>query len=382
MIPARRSTSRAVTGALAGLAVLALAAVAAAETTVEQVHGMIDSLAAPAFADREAATDELIVCAIDIEPVVTERFIAGGLTPEQTARLETIVHTRFSNAPRAALGVGFARELQPNNQPRPIAVTLESVKQDFPCAATLKPGDIIRVVDGFELPPTGGDDHVRTAILSHLPGEELELVIERDNRRSFVRIPLGDFARLNAPMPSATILKRAWELRRARLGLTMHDDAISAVQCVIDGQRGELGTLAKRDSPKIQAGGSPDNGAALLHELRSRASMVTKNRIAATNTRRFAVKQPNERLAIQQARAEAAHIKSALNRLETRLQQAETERARHQRILERDDIGETQKQSTAVALTQVEARIAGIKGEIRTINEAVEAANKGEAPQE
>ena len=35
-----------------------------------------------------------------------------------------------------------------------------------------------------------------------------------------------------------------------------------------------------------------------------------------------------------------------------------------------------------VALTQVEARIAGIKGEIRTINEAVEAANKGEAPQE
>lgn len=364
----RRITSRSSTlAALVGAVVFALAplATAADEITLPEARALIDQLAEDSFADREVATERLISCEIDIEPIVTDKIRGSGhLTPEQLMRLETILRTRFENSPRAALGIRFLQGQVIDNMRQEIAVTIENVEADFPCAATLKSGDIIRVVNGLELPPTGGNTQVQSAILSHLPGEEVELVIERDGRRSFVRIPLANFARLSNTQPPPTLVKSGWELRRARLGLAGASES-EQIQCVIDGERGVFGNLPMRDTPEISAGGSPDNGAEMLHLLRTRASMLKGKKIAATNNnRRIAVRQPDQRLAGKQ---QAQIDRSALNRLNTRLTQAENERDRYQRILNRDDVGQTQKQSTIAQLTAVEARIAEIKAEIRTI---------------
>lgn len=371
----RRSLSRSTLAALAGAAVVALTPLAteAAEITPPKAEALIEQLAVDSFADREVATEQLVNCELDIEPLVTARIRSGEpLSPEQLLRLETILRTRFESSPRAALGIGFLQGEVVDNVRREIAVTISSVEADFPCAATLKPGDIIRVVDGVELPPTGGNALVQSAILSHLPGEEVELVIERDGRRSFVRIPLANFIRLSSNPPPPTLVSSGWELRRARLGLAGANETVQ-IQCVADGERGVFSNLPKRAAPEITAGGSPDNGAELMHLLRSRASTVKGKKIAATNNnRRIAVRQPEQRLGEKQIRADRAVLK----RLNTDLSLALNERDRYQRILNRDDVGQIQKQSTIAALTQVEARIADIKSEIRAITDLMKQAAK------
>jgi hypothetical protein len=333
-----------------------------------EISALIDQLAAPEFATREQATSILESLDVNLEPLVTARLRAAALTPEQVVRLETVLQSRFFNAPRAALGVGFTPPQINNNQAMQIPVILNNVLQGFPCSATLRPGDIIRVVDGYELPATGGSDRVRTAILSHLPGEELELVIERDGRRSFVRVPLGEYARLNNAAPSPTMIKDGWSLRRERLGLNATDTQ-PPIQCVADGSRAELPSLHERDEPEVEAGGSPDNGAALLHLLRTHASARQNTKISATANRQVVVRQAEQRLALR-PNAQPLTPQAQRARLQSMLDLALADRNRYLSIVARDDIGHEQQQAAVAELARIEARIAAAKSGLSELDNA------------
>ena len=341
-----------------------------------RVNEWIDQLAAPNLADRDKATEQLESFEGPLETIVINRMtdpdLTPDLTPEQFARVETALKNRFFKAPRAALGVGFAPPGQANNQRQPVAVILERVLPEFPCSKTLKPGDIIRVIDGIELPPTDGANQVRSVILSHLPGEELELVIERDGIRHFFRVPLGDFARLNSPMPRdmGDRLKSAWEIRKARLGLGAAD-SLSPLKCVTDGTRSELPSLPRRKEPELRAGGSPDNGAAMLHLLRSRAASPSRPKIAATAARRIQVALPAQQRDAAPARQNPAREKknqaSAITQLNRMLQNARAERERYMRIVARNDIEREQQEKAIATLAEIEARIASLNAQLREL---------------
>lgn len=371
--PGRHLATRAIAIAIAAVVVLAQLgpspARAQLQTPDTEISTLIDQLAAPDFATREQATTALESLEVNLEPLVTARLRAADLTPEQVVRLETVLQSRFYNAPRAALGVGFTPPQINNNQAMQIPVILNNVLQGFPCSATLRPGDIIRVVDGYELPPTGGSDRVRTAILSHLPGEELELLIERDGRRSFVRVPLGDYARLNNAAPSPMMIKDGWSLRRERLGLN-NTDTQPPIQCVADGARADLPSLPRREEPEVEAGGSPDNGAALLHLLRAHASNITGQKISATVNRQVVVRQAEQRLAVR-PNAQPITPQAQRARLQTLLNVALADRERYLSILARDDIGHERQQAAVAELAQIEARIAAAKSGISELDDAI-----------
>lgn len=332
---------------------------------------LIADLSAPVFATREAATNRLESLEGPVEAMVSKHLksATNNLTQEQLSRIESVLEYRFNASPRAALGVGFAPPAQAGVGQGQIAVTLSEVRQGFPCAKTLMPGDIIRVVDGYELPPTGGGDHVRTAILSHLPGEELELVIERDGSRSFFRVPLGDYARLSNAVPSAALVKAGWARRKARIGLTTAEYN-NPLTCVADGGRGEMPALPKRDQPDVEAGGAPDNGAAMLHLLRSRASTLSANHIAATNNgNRIQVRnagQPPKMIDRRQVERESPAVQRA--RLQSLQARALKDRERYIKIAERNDVGQQQKQTALANLAQVEARLAAIQAQLSELD--------------
>jgi|GEM_PF-4260466 len=354
----------------AGVALAATSLAWSQSPDESRINGLVDLLAAPVFADRERATEQLEVFPGELEPLIRKRLATSELTPEQIIRLETVLSDRFIDAPRAALGVGFTAPGRVNNQVQQVPVILDKVLAGFPCSATLRPGDIIRVVDGYKLPPTGGGDRVRTTIISHLPGEELELLIERDGRPSFVRVPLGDYSRLNNPPPPPAMVKAAWSIRKARLGLNA-PDTYPPLRCVVDGARSSLGNLPVRKAPELGAGGSPDNGAALFHLLRSRASAPNQRNIAATNNARVVVRQPNPRIGVRVQRAPVAQDttpKANRTRLQGQLDQAINDRQRYLRIVTRDDIAQEQLQAAVTALTEIEARIALIKSSIKQLD--------------
>lgn len=355
---------------LAGCFILGASTIGAGAEVISQsdLVGLIDSLGAPEFVIREAATDRLESFDGPIEAMIRDHLTTGDLSHEQLARIETVLESRFRAAPRAALGVGFKLARQANNRVRQIPVILGKVLAGFPCSATLRLGDIIRVVDGFELPATGGGDRVRTAILSHLPGEELELLIERNGRRSFLRIPLGEYARLNNPMPTEAMLKSAWALRKARLGLTAAD-ARQLLPCVVDGERASMPALPRRDEPDLEAGGSPDNGAALLHLLRSRASTIARSQIAARNALRFNIAQPNQRRLIVLPQVRATTDVALRVNLKIQLDRIINDRDRYLRIVAREDIAQDQRQSAIAQLAEIEANIAAIKKDLRNLEE-------------
>ncbi|MCB9838123.1 MAG: PDZ domain-containing protein [Phycisphaeraceae bacterium] len=365
----RRTSCR----ALAVVALLALSPAGARSAWADylrpdEIDVLVDQLADDDFASREEATQSLTITETDIEPLLKARLETGALTAEQLVRIETILQNRFYNSPRAALGVGF---VPVNNQPDlPAPVVLNNVLQGFPCAATLKPGDIIRVVDGLELTSFGADNDVRTAILSHLPGEELELVIERDNRRSFVRVPLADYERLGNPPPPSTMLGKAWEFRKARLGLGATNSQ-PPIECPEPETRSKLPPLPARPAPKISAGGAPDNGGELLHTFRSQASTQNAPRISATNARPIIVNNLGQRV---NGRAEALAVTPRARRefLVEQLKLAEENRDRFQLIIARNDIDPRQQQAAVAELTAIQASIAAIRNNIAAIDKKAE----------
>lgn len=147
------------------------------------------------------------------------------LSPEQQKRLETIGLARFAQMPRAAMGVQFA----PFDS-RSSGVEITAPIDRFDAKRVLEPGDIIQKIGGL---PITRQDQLRTAIISHEPGDEVELQILRAGEQLNVKLFLGHRAALEEQNRAlrggqnrnwsgvdtidAATLQAAWKIRAERV---------------------------------------------------------------------------------------------------------------------------------------------------------------------
>lgn len=151
----------------------------------------------------------------------------GDLSHEARLRLMQATRSLFAQSTKAGLGVGFGAVRDGGVE---IGTVVRDVDQ-FPAAGMLMPGDLIIGAEGGPL--TTSED-LRAMILSHEPGETLNLLIQRtidgdDQKRVLdLDLPLGSYRMLTGAAPiNARIADRAIQLRWARQGITLPDrDAI------------------------------------------------------------------------------------------------------------------------------------------------------------
>jgi len=178
---------------------------------------LIDQLGDPDLGARENASAALERRAAELERAVEEENLARTLTPEQRARVSSIIRLRFFDAPRAGLGVSFEPSIDGSG------VVINRVLPEFPVSEFLVVGDAIEIARGIDL--TGEQSPrattmLRYAILSLEPGETLDVVVRRNGERMEMSIPTGSYAQLGNPANlNARLLENAWRVRERRLGL-------------------------------------------------------------------------------------------------------------------------------------------------------------------
>lgn len=156
------------------------------------------SLDHPSLQVREAALAEILSDS-SITLTMIESIMESGklmlpdapptpLSPEQQKRLETIGMARFSQLPRAAMGVQFAPFDSRSN-----GVEITAPIDRFDAKRVLEPGDIIQKIGVLFITR---QDQLRTAIISHEPGDEVELQILRAGEQLTVTLFLGHRAAL------------------------------------------------------------------------------------------------------------------------------------------------------------------------------------------
>lgn len=160
---------------------------------------------------RDAA-DEAIRVDDRTNLALIERFLAGpgatSLSLEQRERIVKLALELFRHEPRGALGVSFARFDASEG------VEISGTVDGFDAARSLRRGDIMRAMDGV---PVRFNNEARAVILSHDPGDELNIEIVRQGEVRSVTVRLGSFHQLrNAYEPEDMVLAAAWELRCAR----------------------------------------------------------------------------------------------------------------------------------------------------------------------
>jgi hypothetical protein len=176
---------------------------------LEELVVMLDS---PDLTLRDIST-----AALNDDPRVSLEVIEGlldqnkdaALTPEQRVRLESVGIRKFVARPRGAMGVQFQQfDLEGEG------VVIQMTVGNFESTRVLMPGDVLLTIAGT---PINSVDDARAAIISHEPGERVELRIERRGEPMAVSLRLGSFAELqrgaNLDLPT---MVRAWGIRRAR----------------------------------------------------------------------------------------------------------------------------------------------------------------------
>lgn len=130
---------------------------------------LLRALDSPRLEEREAAQAELASnSSITLREVLGLLGEVTALSPEQRARLIGIAREMFVDSPRAAMGVQFGGTVEQG-------VAIQSAVEGFDSARVLKPGDAILAVDGEPVTQS----RLRAIIISHDPGEALELKIRR-----------------------------------------------------------------------------------------------------------------------------------------------------------------------------------------------------------
>ncbi|QKK09919.1 MAG: PDZ domain-containing protein [Planctomycetota bacterium] len=173
------------------------------------VEEMVEWLDSPVFAARQQALVALLERR-DLDLVEIDAWRSReDLSPEQRLRLDELALQVFARGPRAALGISFP----PDDRG---GVRIMDVVAGFAAADLLVPGDRILTADGV---PLSRQAMLRAAILSHAPGEHLELTVERGGEILDISVPLGSFGNLRgAATPRASDLVAAWSLRQSRAG--------------------------------------------------------------------------------------------------------------------------------------------------------------------
>ncbi|MBO6514014.1 MAG: PDZ domain-containing protein [Phycisphaerales bacterium] len=145
----------------------------------------------------------------------------GDLSNEARLRLMQATRLLFAKSTKAGLGVGFGAVRDGGVE---IGTVVRDVDQ-FPAAGMLKPGDLII---GAEGKPLTTSEDLRATILSHEPGETLNLLIQRtvdgdENTQVMdMDLPLGSYRLLTGAAPiNARIADRAIQLRWDRQGITL-----------------------------------------------------------------------------------------------------------------------------------------------------------------
>lgn len=189
---------------------------------------LVAALDAPTLAERDAATARLLsdesISLEQVEHLLTD----DSLSWEQRLRLEGVGLALFTRQPRAGLGVQFGTPVEGG-------APLNAVIAGFPAAEFLKPGDLVRTIDGQ---PVLNTAHMGSIILSHSPGDTLTMEIDRPTRPAVdpknppptrpltLRVPLGRFEDLNNGLPSPERLWAAYRQRLARAGADRRPDPI------------------------------------------------------------------------------------------------------------------------------------------------------------
>ncbi|MDP1662707.1 MAG: PDZ domain-containing protein [Phycisphaerales bacterium] len=172
-------------------------ALAAAAGEPRPIKDVVADLGSSDFKARETATDELTTndfTLAQIEAALKD----PTLTAEQRTRLERAGLRHFKDIPHGALGVEFTGAID--------VAEIANVKKGFPSAATLKAGDIITQIDGEPITSRISNDRrsstVRALVVSHDPGDEVPVVVQRNGQPVKLIVKFGDFKDLNDAFPA------------------------------------------------------------------------------------------------------------------------------------------------------------------------------------
>lgn len=182
----------------APLTVLFLAATFSAadvgtKTTLPQLEALVKKLDADDPLEREAASAAIRESDADIKSLF-EIMKRPALSLEQRKRLENISRQPFENAPRAGLGVSFDRAVDDGT----VRIIGTVNRPGFHAHEVLKPGDAVRELDGL---PVHTQEQARSVILSHDPGDTLDVLVVRQGAPIRAAIKLGNFTDLDIGGP-------------------------------------------------------------------------------------------------------------------------------------------------------------------------------------
>ncbi|TVQ33575.1 MAG: PDZ domain-containing protein [Phycisphaeraceae bacterium] len=357
------------TRAITTLAILALTGAGAVPALAEEkatqeldttILSLITDLDDEDLFIREAAMEELYSMSIPPEELLRHAAPIEDLSFEQWSRLDEILRELFISTPRAGLGAGLVR------LDNPPGVRLNPIIRNFPIAETLQNDDIVTSVNGVDLRGDPIDDlTIRATILSHDPGDTLDLRIIRDGRTMNTTVKLGRYDDLmNAQPLNEQFINAAWALRRTRLGfhppgkpqiaVVLHSDKWPSHQVV--------GRLQRHNMDVVAGGGAGDGVDSFpRHQLRT----SSQNRMGDIRMQRIEIGGEVRQVAPRnEENARAQTIRGLRHQLETQLRVIRTQQA----ILDNPDTAEQERMVAGSILRRAEVRAA----ELRAILERID----------
>ncbi len=162
-------------------------------TAAPQLEALVAKLDADDPIEREAAGEAIRKSDADLKSLF-EIMKRPSLSLEQRKRLEAVAREPFENAPRAGLGVSFDRAVDDGS----VRIIGTVNRPGFHAHEVLKPGDTVRELDGL---PVHSQEQARSVILSHDPGDSIEILVVRQGARIRSSIKLGNFTDLDIGGP-------------------------------------------------------------------------------------------------------------------------------------------------------------------------------------
>ncbi len=168
-------------------------------------------LGAESFEAREQSEQELS----ESDAAAMDELLAllgeRSLSAEAHRRIARVAFRRFADTPRAGMGVSFDLDRAIEK-----GVAIREPVANFPAFELIKPGDVILIADGIEL---RNSEQLGSIIVSHDPGDVIEITLEREGERLTIDVPLGSFAALGQrPRVEPARLEGAFAQRCARAG--------------------------------------------------------------------------------------------------------------------------------------------------------------------
>lgn len=171
---------------------------------------LVERLASESLADRDLALKQLSVTVLS--PSELCGLIQRSTSPEQRARLSLLGPESMRRTPRAAMGIRFSQD--------DTRAVVQATLDGFDAKRALRSGDVMLSIDGQGV---AGQGSARPIIVSHDPGQEIDVQVLRAGKVVAVRVTLGDFKSLDRDDPrgfgsqlSMADMERAWDLRLAR----------------------------------------------------------------------------------------------------------------------------------------------------------------------